>query len=97
MWAFDIIELNGDDLRCEPLEWRKATLAKLLARAGYGVQFNEHLEAEGPVVFDHACRMGLEGLVSKHRERTYRAGRCDQWVKVKNRKHPAFSRVQDQF
>jgi ATP-dependent DNA ligase len=47
MWAFDIIELNGDDLRCEPLEWRKATLGKLLARAGYGVQLNEHLEAEG--------------------------------------------------
>ena len=67
MWAFDIIELNGDDLRCEPLEWRKATLAKLLARAGYGVQFNEHLEAEGPVVFDHACRMGLEGIVSKRK------------------------------
>jgi len=67
MWAFDIIELNGDDLRCEPLEWRKATLAKLLARAGYGVQLNEHLEAEGPVVFDHACRMGLEGIVSKRK------------------------------
>jgi bifunctional non-homologous end joining protein LigD len=67
MWAFDIIELNGDDLRCEPLEWRKATLGKLLARAGYGVQLNEHLEAEGPVVFDHACRMGLEGIVSKRK------------------------------
>jgi bifunctional non-homologous end joining protein LigD len=67
MWAFDIIELNGDDLRCEPLKWRKATLGKLLARAGYGVQLNEHLEAEGPVVFDHACRMGLEGIVSKRK------------------------------
>jgi ATP-dependent DNA ligase len=43
------------------------------------------------------CRMGLEGLVSKHRERAYRGGRCDHWVKVKNRKHPAFSRVADQF
>jgi ATP-dependent DNA ligase len=67
MWAFDIMELNGDDLRCEPLKWRKATLGKLLARAGYGVQLNEHLEAEGPVVFDHACRMGLEGIVSKRK------------------------------
>jgi hypothetical protein len=67
MWAFDIIELNGDDLRREPLEWRKAALGRLLARAGSGVQLNEHLGAEGPVVFDHACRMGLEGIVSKRR------------------------------
>jgi bifunctional non-homologous end joining protein LigD len=44
-----------------------------------------------------ACRMGLEGLVSKHRESIYRAGRRDHWIKVKNRQHPAFSRVLDQF
>jgi hypothetical protein len=59
LYAFDLIELNGDDLRREPLEGRKAALAKLLARAGCGVQLNEHLEAEGPLVFDHACRLGL--------------------------------------
>jgi bifunctional non-homologous end joining protein LigD len=41
--------------------------------------------------------MGLEGLVSKHRESPYRGGRFDRWVKVKNRSHPAFSRVLDQF
>jgi bifunctional non-homologous end joining protein LigD len=41
--------------------------------------------------------MGLEGLVSKHRERAYRPGRCDYLIKVKNRRHPAYSRVQDQF
>jgi ATP-dependent DNA ligase len=51
----------------------------------------------GPDLFDAACRMGLEGIVSKHRERPYRAGRCDHWQKVKNPKHPAFSRVVDQF
>ena len=51
----------------------------------------------GPELFEAACRMGLEGLVSKHRERVYRGGRCDHWIKVKNRKHPAFSRVEDQF
>src|SRR5580700_977438 len=64
MWAFDIIELNGDDLRREPLEGRKAALAKLLTRDGYGVQLNEHIERDGPTVFEHACRMGLEGIVS---------------------------------
>ena len=41
--------------------------------------------------------MGLEGMVSKHRESTYRAGRSDRWINVKNRQHPAFSRVQDRF
>ena len=62
MYAFDLIELNGDDLRREPLEWRKAALERLLACAGSGVRLNEHLEAEGPIVFEHACRMGLEGI-----------------------------------
>jgi len=51
----------------------------------------------GEIGPDAACRMGLEGLVSKHRERAYRGGRCDHWIKVKNRAHPAFARVRDQF
>jgi ATP-dependent DNA ligase len=55
----------------------------------------EHGEI-GPDLFRAACRMGLEGLVSKHRERPYRAGRSPHWMK-KNRKHPAFGRVMDQF
>ena len=50
----------------------------------------------GPDLFRHACLMGLEGLVSKHRESSYRGGRCDRWIKVKNRQHPAMSRVADQ-
>jgi ATP-dependent DNA ligase len=54
MWAFDIIELDGDDLRREPLERRKASLERLLGRAGSAVQLNEHLDAEGPIVFEHA-------------------------------------------
>jgi bifunctional non-homologous end joining protein LigD len=74
LWAFDIIELNGDDRRREPLERRKAALGRLLARAGHGVQLNEHLEAEGPVVFEHACRMGLEGIVSKRKASWYHSG-----------------------
>jgi len=61
-------------------------------RAGRGV---ERVEI-GPELFE-ACRMGLEGLVSKHRERGYRGGRCDHWVKVKNRRHSAFERVQNHF
>jgi bifunctional non-homologous end joining protein LigD len=53
--------------------------------------------AIGAELFQAACKMGLEGMVSKHRGRPYRAGRSPYWLKVKNRKHPAFSRVTDQF
>jgi bifunctional non-homologous end joining protein LigD len=51
----------------------------------------------GPDLFRHACKFGLKGMVSKHRESSYHGGRFRQWVKVKNRQHPAFRRVQDQF
>ena len=51
----------------------------------------------GPDLFRHACLMGLEGLVSKHRESVYRAGRSDRWIKVKNRQHAAFTRVMNAF
>ena len=64
MWAFDLIELNGD-LRRDPLNVRKATLASVLARAAPGLRLNEHLEADGPDVFHHACMLGLEGIVFK--------------------------------
>src|SRR5712671_6518145 len=60
--AFDLIELQGDDLRDKPLEHRKQRLAKLLARGNAAIQFNEHLAHDGPAVF---CRLGLEGIVSK--------------------------------
>jgi bifunctional non-homologous end joining protein LigD len=71
LFAFDLLELDGVDLRREPLETRKATLASLLRKARPGVQLNEHLAHEdGEVVFRHACKLKLEGIVSK------RLGRC---------------------
>ena len=97
MYAFDLIELNGDDLRREQLERRKAALARLLARAGQeGVQLNEHLEAEGPLVFEHACRMGLEGIVSKRKASWYSSGRSRDWVKAKNPRAPAVTRLAEE-
>ena len=85
MWAFDVIELNGDDLRRDPLGVRKVTLLKLLARAAPGIRFNEHLEHEdGPLVFLHACKLGLEGIVSKRRNSPYSSGRSPHWIKSKN-------------
>ena len=84
LYAFDLIELNGDDLRCDPLEVRKATLASLLRGARAGILFNEHIEADGPTVFAHACKMGLEGIVSKRKASSYRSGRSPDWLKSKN-------------
>jgi bifunctional non-homologous end joining protein LigD len=89
-------ELNGDDLRREPLERRKAKLEKLLARAESGVRFNEHLEVEGPLVFEHACRMGLEGIVSKRKGSRYQSGRSRDWVKAKNPEAPAVRRLAEE-
>jgi bifunctional non-homologous end joining protein LigD len=85
LWAFDLIQLNGEDLRREPLEVRKATLASLLAKAGSGLRLNEHLEHDdGEVVFRHACKLGLEGIVSKRKGSPYRSGRSPDWLKMKN-------------
>ena len=93
MWAFDLVELDGDDLRREPLEVRKATLASLLARAAPGTRFNEHLDAEdGPLVFAHACKLGLEGIVSKRKDSRYSSGRSPHWIKSKNPNAPAVKR-----
>jgi bifunctional non-homologous end joining protein LigD len=73
-------------------------MAQLLRGRAEGIFVAPFEQGEiGPELFEAACRMGLERLVSKHRERVYWPGRCDHWVKVKNRKHPAFSRVADQF
>jgi bifunctional non-homologous end joining protein LigD len=80
----DLIELNGDDLRREPFDTRKATLASLLKRAAPGLRLNEHIEADGPTVFAHACKMGLEGIVSKRKGSPYRSGRSPDWLKSKN-------------
>jgi bifunctional non-homologous end joining protein LigD len=84
LYAFDLIELNGDDMRRDPLEVRKATLRSMLAKAALGLRFNEHFEDDGPTVFAHACKMGLEGIVSKRKDSTYRSRRSPDWLKMKN-------------
>jgi ATP-dependent DNA ligase len=93
LYAFDLIELNGDDLRRDPLEVRKATLASVLAKVGPGLRLNEHIEHhDGEVVFRHACKMGLEGIVSKRLGSPYVSGRSRHWIKNKNPQHPAVKR-----
>jgi bifunctional non-homologous end joining protein LigD len=98
LYAFDILALNGEDLRGLPLSLRKTNLARLLARRPDGIFVAPFEQGEiGPDLFRAACGMGLEGLVSKRADRPYRAGRSKDWIKVKNRKHPAIHRVQDAF
>jgi bifunctional non-homologous end joining protein LigD len=91
--AFDILVEGDDDLRKLPLH---PSLQRLLARRPEGIFVNPFERGEiGPDLSLAACRMGLEGLVSKHRERPYQTGRSKHWLKVKNRKHPAMHRVMD--
>jgi bifunctional non-homologous end joining protein LigD len=72
---------------------RKATLASLLTRAAAGLRFNEHMEEQdGPLVFQHACKLGLEGIVSKRKDSRYRSGRSPDWIKSKNPNAPAAKR-----
>jgi len=92
LYAFDLLELDGVDLRHEPIETRKATLASLLRRAGAGLRLNEHLTHDGDAVFHHACKMGLEGIVSKRLGSRYRSGRSKDWLKFKNPDAPAVRR-----
>jgi bifunctional non-homologous end joining protein LigD len=92
LYAFDILELDGEDLRRHPFIDRKVKLTKLLARVGPGLVLNEHIEADGATVFAHACRMGLEGIVSKRLDAPYRSGRSGDWLKTKNPDSPAAQR-----
>jgi bifunctional non-homologous end joining protein LigD len=89
-YAFDLIHLNGRDLRRQPLVKRKAALQKLLAGAPEALVYAEHLEVEGSAVFEHACRMGLEGIVSKRTDALYRSGVQESWLKLKCVKSDTF-------
>ena len=98
LYAFDILALDGEDLRPLPLSLRKTNLARLLAQRPDGIFVAPYEQGEiGPDLFRAACNMGLEGLVSKRIDRPYRGGRSPDWVKVKNRNHPAMERVKDAF
>ena len=94
LFAFDLLELDGLDMRREPIETRKATLASILRRSSLpGVRLNEHIaHPKGAVVFQHACRLGAEGIVSKRLGSRYRSGRSPDWLKFKNPNAPAVRR-----
>jgi bifunctional non-homologous end joining protein LigD len=87
--TFDILALDGEDLRNLLLHLRKTNLARR-ADAIHLAPFEQ-----GEIGFRAACAMGLEGMVSKHRDRAYRAGRCPHGIKVKNPASPAMHRAKD--
>jgi len=82
-YVFDLMHLDGVDLRTRTLTERKAALAKLLARARNAVRLSESLTERGPVLLKQACKMGLEGIVSKLADAPYRSGRGHEWLKSK--------------
>src|ERR1700722_1625309 len=78
--AFDLLSLEGDDLRERPLEERRDALSQLVARVGR-TQFSAAVAAEGAIVFAHACQLGLEGIVSKRAGSRYKSGPSRNWLK----------------
>jgi len=89
-FGFDLLHLNGQDFRQKPLIDRKAALQNLLRDTAPILTYAEHLEMSGKDVFDHACRMGLEGIVSKRVDAVYRSGVQTSWLKVKCIKSDTF-------
>jgi bifunctional non-homologous end joining protein LigD len=90
--AFDLIELDGEDLRRLPIEHRKRKLAKLARSPHPGIVLNEVFEGHGDILFEHACKFGCEGIVSKRLGSPYRSGRSRHWLKIKNPKATAVTR-----
>jgi bifunctional non-homologous end joining protein LigD len=84
LYAFDLIEHDGEDLRALPFLERKAALARLLRDTKPGILLNEHIAEDGLTVFTHACQLGAEGIVSKKVDGTYRSGPSRVWIKVRN-------------
>ncbi len=84
-YVFDLLHLDGYDLTRAPLLERKARLAGLLNNKPRGdiVRLSEHFEADGPTMLQHACRMNLEGILSKRADAPYRSGRSRNWLKIK--------------
>lgn len=82
-YLFDFMHLDGFDLRAAPLIDRKRILAELIRDVGQPILYSDHLEEKGEAMFQHACKIGLEGVISKRMDAPYRSGRTESWIKVK--------------
>jgi bifunctional non-homologous end joining protein LigD len=95
LYAFDLLELDGEDLRTLPLGDRKKRLARLLGGRRLGIVLSDHTDEDGATIFRQACVMGLEGIVSKRLTAPYRSGPSRDWLKVKNPNSPAMIRARE--
>ena len=99
-FCFDLLS-NGHDLRPLPLIDRKAQLSRMLKplsrfKTGHhGLHYVEHLIGDGALIYQHVCKLGLEGILSKRLDSKYRSGRSKAWIKVKNPDAPATKRFID--
>jgi bifunctional non-homologous end joining protein LigD len=83
--AFDLLRLDGDDLRHRPLEKRREALMRLVAgRRADGILFSDALAEVGAIMFAKACELSLEGIVSKRAGSPYKSGPSRNWLKTKN-------------
>jgi bifunctional non-homologous end joining protein LigD len=93
--AFDLLKLDGDDMRRLPLSDRKAALRRLLGRTKGGIQYVAHAEMCGEEAFAAACELGIEGIVSNRLTAPYKSGPCKSWIKVRNPRSAAYLRIVD--
>lgn len=97
LYAFDLLELDGKDVRREPLEQRKAALERLLRKSRAGIRYVDYMEFDnGQLVFEHARALGCEGIVSKRKDSRYVSGRSRDWIKVKNPAAPGARRLEEE-
>ncbi len=82
-YLFDLMHLDGFDLRAAPLIERKRVLTELIREVGPPILYNDHMEEHGEAMFKNACALGLEGVISKRMDAPYRSGRGESWIKVK--------------
>jgi bifunctional non-homologous end joining protein LigD len=83
LYAFDLIEHDGEDMRECPFLDRKAALWRVVGSKA-GILYNDHIEGDAATVFRHACKLGAEGIVSKQVDAPYRSGPHSAWIKVRN-------------
>jgi bifunctional non-homologous end joining protein LigD len=95
LYAFDLLEPDGEDLRHIPLVDRKRRLSRLLGGRRLGIVLSDHTDENGALIFQHACKMGLEGIVSKRLSAPYRSGPSRDWLKIKSPDSPAMIRARE--
>jgi bifunctional non-homologous end joining protein LigD len=96
LYAFDLLELDGEDLRSEPIERRKDALNQLLGKDRPGLLISQAIDAPADIAFRHICQLGLEGIVSKEVGSKYESGRSSVWLKTINPNAPAMQRLEQE-